>query len=164
MGFGNGSETPDPVYHCTILPRKHQAADVPWTLWVLRMVCESRKKINNDTLVSSWVNKPNRLEAACCAWRRNACLKNSAMTELNQLSNTMNVTCEKINNNTLSSWVRKQCGLGTSGCSWGEYAYLKNSAIAKLNELSNTMNVTSMLQGQDPPPLFKVIHDIWNIF
>ena len=72
------------------------------------------KKINNDSLVSSCVNKPNPLEAAHCAWRRNACLKNNAIT--------------------------------------------------KLNKLSNTMKMTSMLQGQDPPPLFKVIHDIWNIF
>ena len=50
------------------------------------------EKINDESLVSLWVNKPNPLEAAWCAWRRNASLKNSAMAKLNELSNTMNMT------------------------------------------------------------------------
>ena len=90
MGLGHGRETPSPVYHCTILPQKHQAAEVPWTLWVLRMVCESTKKINKNTL-SSWVRKPRGLGTSGCSGGEHTYLKSSVITELNEMLNTMNM-------------------------------------------------------------------------
>ena len=38
--------------------------------------------------------------------------------------------------------------------------YLKSSIIAELNEMLNTMNMTSVLQREDPPPLFNYINHI----
>ena len=70
---------------------------------------------------------------------------------------------QKINNNAVSSLISKQCRLGASGCSWGGHACLKSSAIAELNEMWNTVNIASVLQGEDPPPLFNSGIYIWNV-
>ena len=63
---------------------------------------------------------------------------------------------EKINNDhVVSSLISKQCGLGSSGCSCGGNACLKSGVIAELNEMWNAVNIASVLQGEDPPPLFN---------
>ena len=91
MGLGNGGWTPEPVYHCTTLLQKHQAAEVPWTLWVLRIACESMKKINNNAL-SSWVRKQGGLGTSGCSWYAYANLKFIILiTEENEMLNTMNM-------------------------------------------------------------------------
>ena len=50
------------------------------------------EKINNDNLVSSLINKQSGLESAGGSWGRNVSLKSSAITELNEMLNTMYMT------------------------------------------------------------------------
>ena len=69
----------------------------------------------------------------------------------------------KINNNAVSSLISKQSRLGASGCSWGRHVHLKSNAIAELNETWNTVNIASMLQRDEPPPLFNGGSYIWNV-
>ena len=92
-GRGHGRETPVPVYHCTMLPQKHQAAEVPWTLWVLIIVYASMKKINNNTCLSCLflIKKPRGLGTSDCSWFAFVFLKFKTITKLNEMLNTVNI-------------------------------------------------------------------------